>query len=356
MDTRGTGGTSDAAGAAGGAPRKPTRRDVAKLAGVSDAVVSYTLNGGPPVAAATAERVRAAVAQLGYRPNLSARALRSGSASTLVFLVPSGPDPVFDNPFFAEYAGTLESAARERGYALYTTSSSFEAEHVLARFREFASRQVDGVLVLAGGTAFDRQALDQVGLPWVTLNVVTPEPGADTLGTDLRAGAVATTAHLLDHGHRSVGFVGEDDPTEPRRVGWLEACAAAGVPPGPFVPADLTRRGGHDAGVRIADALRVGGPDAAPAFFIASDRTAIGVLRAFHERRVEVPGHVAIASFDGSSDAEYAWPGLTSFRQPIEDMARSAVSRVLTPGHDGRHELFDGRLVVRDSCGCGHTA
>ncbi|WIB11573.1 LacI family DNA-binding transcriptional regulator [Curtobacterium sp. MCPF17_052] len=133
------------------APRKATRRDVARLAGVSDAVVSYTLNGTAPVAAATAERVRAAVEQLGYRPNQAARALRSGSADTLAFLVPSSSDPVFTNPFFGEYASTLEAAARDRGYALYTTATSFRPDEVLARFREFAARQIDGVLVLAGG-------------------------------------------------------------------------------------------------------------------------------------------------------------------------------------------------------------
>ncbi len=105
-------------------PRKPTRRDVARLAGVSDALVSYALNGGAPVAPETRRRILAAVAELGYRPNQAARALRSGSARTLVLAVPDHDDPVFANPFFAEYAAAIESAAWERGYALYTTATS----------------------------------------------------------------------------------------------------------------------------------------------------------------------------------------------------------------------------------------
>jgi LacI family transcriptional regulator len=334
------------------APRKATRRDVARLAGVSDAVVSYTLNGTAPVAAATAKRVLAAVEQLGYRPNQAARALRSGSADTLAFLVPSSSDPVFTNPFFGEYASTLEAAARDRGYALYTTATSFRPDEVLARFREFAARQIDGVLVLAGSTPLDSAALDRVGLPWIALNVATGEHGVASLGTDLRAGAVAMTTHLLEHGHGSVGFVGQDDPSEPRYVGWLQACAAAGVPAGPFIAAEVTRPGGRDAGHRIADE-RSADPTPAPrAFFVASDRTAVGVLRAFHERGVRVPEDIAIASFDGSSEAEYAWPGLTTFRQPIDEMARSAVARLLATDRDHTHELFPGELVRRRSCGC----
>lgn len=340
------------------APRKATRRDVARLAGVSDAVVSYTLNGTAPVAAATAERVLAAVEQLGYRPNQAARALRSGSADTLAFLVPSSSDPVFTNPFFGEYASTLEAAARDRGYALYTTATSFRPDEVLARFHEFAARQIDGVLVLAGDTPLDSVALDAVGLPWIGLNVASRERGVASLGTDLRAGAVAATTHLLEHGYGSVGFVGQDDPTEPRYIGWLQACAAAGVPAGPFVAAEVTRPGGRAAGHRIADdRARVGtgardGGHRPRALFVASDRTAVGVLRAFHERGVRVPQDVAIASFDGSSEAEYAWPGLTTFRQPVDEMARSAVTRLLAADRDHAHELFPGELVLRRSCGC----
>ena len=334
----------------GGDPlRKATRRDVARRAGVSDAVVSYTLNGGAPVAPATAKRVLEAVEALGYRPNQAARTLRSGSARTLVLVVPDGADPIFANPFFSEYASTIESAAREQGYALYTTASSFEPDAILGRFQEFAARQVDGVLVLPGAAPLDRSALDRVGLPWLELNVANPQVGVASLGTDLRRGAFVATSHLLvEHGYERVGFIGELNATEPRYVGWLEACAAAGVPAGPFLDAAITRPGGYAVGSRIAD-----DEDRPRAFFIASDRTAVGVLRALHEQRVAVPEDVAIVAFDGSWEGEYAWPPLTSLRQPIERMAVSAVERVLAPRPAvTSHELFTGELVVRRSCGC----
>jgi LacI family transcriptional regulator len=333
-------------------PRKATRHDVAVRAGVSDAVVSYTLNGGAPVAAATAERVRAAVDELGYRPNQAARALRSGSARTLVLVVPDGADPIFANPFFSEYASVIEAAARARGYALYTTASSLEPDDVLGRFHEFAARQVDGVLVLPGDAPLDRVAIDGVGLPWIELNAVTPVAGVASLGADLRHGGYVATSHLLGHGHERVAFIGESNAAEPRYVGWLEAAAAAGTPAGPFLPAAITRPGGYEVGLRLAD-----DPDRPTALFIASDRTAIGVLRALHERGVDVPGEVAIVAFDGSWEGEYAWPALTSYRQPIERMAESAVDRVLRRSTSSnpsatQHELFRGELVLRRSCGC----
>jgi LacI family transcriptional regulator len=331
-------------------PRKPTRHDVARRAGVSDAVVSYTLNGRAPVAAATAKRVREAIDELGYRPNQAALALKSGSAHTLVLVVPDGVDPIFANPFFSEFASSIEQAARSHGYALYTTASSFEPEIVVERFHEFAARQVDGVLVLPGAAPLDRVSLDRVGIPWLELNVSSPEYGVASLGPDLRRGGQTATAHLFEHGHRRVAFIGEPDAAEPRYVGWLEACAAAGVAAGPFYGAQITRPGGYEAGRRMA-----ADPDRPAAVFVATDRMATGVLRAFHERGVRVPEDVAIVSFDGSWEGEYSWPSLTSFRQPIEAMAESAVARLLARSDaagEPRHESFDGALVLRRSCGC----
>lgn len=345
-------------GPTGERARKPTRRDVARLAGVSDAVVSYALNGGAPVAPETRRRVLAAVAELGYRPNQAARALRSGSARTLVLAVPDREDPVFANPFFAEYAAEIESAARRRGYALYSTATSFEPERIRARFEEFAARMVDGVLVLSSG-GVDGSAIDPVGLPWVDLNVSAARPGVASVGTDLRAGAERATRHLLDHGRTRVAFVGQPDVTEPRHRGWRDACEGRDVPPGRVYDGGYTREGGYVAGLQIADERdeRDGiAPRSLPdAVFAASDRTAVGLLRAFHERGVRVPEDVAVAAFDGSWEAEYTWPPLTTVRQPIESMAEAAVRRVLD-GTAPTHDEFPPELVVRASCGRHDTA
>ncbi|MCJ1715572.1 LacI family DNA-binding transcriptional regulator [Curtobacterium sp. VKM Ac-2922] len=325
-------------------PRKPTRRDVARLAGVSDAVVSYTLNGGAPVAADTRRRVLAAVAELGYRPNQAARALRSGSARTLVLAVPDAQDPVFSNPFFAEFAAAIESVARARGYVLSTTATTFAPDGLRTRFEEFAARMVDGVLVLSSGVA-DRTAIDPVGLPWVDLNVTGGRPGVASVGADLRGGAEQATEHLLGHGRTRVAFVGQLDTREPRHAGWRATCGRWGVPPGRVYDGGYTREGGYVAGLQIADE-----PDPPDAVFAASDRTAVGLLRAFHERGVRVPEDVAVVAFDGSWEAEYTWPPLSTLRQPVESMAEAAV-RGLLDGSPPTHHEFPAELIIRASCG-----
>ncbi|NUR86473.1 MAG: LacI family DNA-binding transcriptional regulator, partial [Nonomuraea sp.] len=250
--------------------RRATRKDVARRAGVSVAVVSYALNGRAPVAPETKRRVLEAVAELGYQPNVTAQALKSGSARTIALIVPDGM-----NPFFTELALAAESAARERGCALYITTSPDDQATTVSRFREFRARQVDGVLAVPRHS-IDPVELDAVGLPWVLFNSSVPVPGVASLGVDLYRGGLEAAGHLLGHGHRGVAFAGVTG--EARHRGWLEACAAAGVEPGPAVTASFDREGGDRAGRELL-AL----PELPPAGFAASDMLAGGLRRARHE-------------------------------------------------------------------------
>lgn len=333
---------------AAGRSRRTTRADVARRAGVSDAVVTYTLNGGAPVAAATAERVLRAVAELGYQPNQAARALKSGSARTLGLIIPDGPDPVFANPFFTEFANAVEAATRRRGYALYMTPTPPDQAAVVAQLNDFATRQVDGVMIIPGDGSLDPDIIDRIGLPWLQLATVHEQPGIESLGVDLYEGAVLATEHLISHGHRRIAFVGEVDEHEPRYRGWRDACERHGVEAGPASESGYTRRAGYAAGLALATA------DPLPAaVFAASDLIALGVLRGLHERGVAIPEQVAIVSFDGSWEAEYSWPALTSVRQPIEEMAEASVSALLdrSSPDERRHRVFSGELILRGSCG-----
>ncbi len=327
--------------------RKPTRHDVAVLAGVSDAVVSYTLNGRAPVAPATAERVREAIRVLGYRPNHTARALRSGSSGAIALVAPRGEDPAFTNPFFTEFAATAEELARARGYAFYMASFAPDRESVVDRLQELADRQVDGVLIIPGDPRAHRsvEVIDAVGVPWVQVDTVAPLPGAHTVGADLYRGGVDATTHLAAHGHRRIAYVGPVED-ELRHRAWQDTVHRLDLDPGPAVHAPFTREGGYAAGSRL-----VASGDLPSALFAASDLVALGVLRAFHEAGVSVPDDVALVSFDGSWEAEYSWPALSSVRQPIEQMADAALTQLLSTDRAVRHQVFPGHLVVRASCG-----
>jgi LacI family transcriptional regulator len=325
--------------------RRVTRRDVARRAGVSDAVVSYTLNGGAPVASATAQRVRDAIAELGYQPNHTAIALRSGSANAIAMIAPPGGEVVFANPFFAQFTNLVETDARERGYALFTASAAPGRNGVLDRARDFVARQVDGLIVISG--ELDHHiVLDSLGVPWVQINAPTPEPGVASVGVDLYGGAKIGTDHLIAHGHTRIAFVGEG-PEEPRHRGWRDACAEAGVAAEPFQYAAYSRESGYAAGLALAERK-----DRPSAVFVASDLIGLGVLRAMHEKRVSIPEAIAIVSFDGSWASEYSWPRLTTVRQPIEAMASAALEKLLNPHENiSAHQTFEGKLVIGDSCG-----
>jgi LacI family transcriptional regulator len=323
----------------------PTRTDVARLAGVSTAVVSYVVNGGPKkVAPATEARVRDAIAALGYRPNAAARALKLGSSEMLGMIVPDTT-----NPFFVMLAHAVEVAAADRGYALLIANSDASVAAERRHVESLASRRVDGVFLSSVLFEPDLRDLESADIPVVLLNHSLDSPGFASVGVDLREGGRTAVAHLAEHGHRDIGLVmgtATGGGLDGREAGWLEGIRAAGLVPGPVVRAPFRREEGYRIGLELAASA-----DRPTALFASSDLLAVGILRAFHEARVRVPEDVAIVSFDGSPEAEYSWPGLTTLAQPISAMAAAAVES-LVGGGPTTNRIFAPELVRRASCGC----
>jgi LacI family transcriptional regulator len=331
------------------APRGPvTRKDVARYAGVSTAVVSYVVNGGPKkVAPATEAKVQDAIRVLGYRPNAAARALKLGSSETLGLVIPDN-----SNPFFSLLSHAVEDAAAERGYALVLTNSDGSVAKERRHIRNLAARQVDGVVLASVLFEPDLIDLDASEIPAVLLNHGDEAPGFNSVGVNLAAGARMAVEHLIGHGHTTIGLAmgtNTANDFDGREQGWLQALADAGLPEGPIVRGPFTRPGGYAAGQRLlASANRP------TAIFASSDMQAIGILRAIHEAGVAVPGEIAVASFDGSNESEYSWPALTTVEQPVRAMAEAAVNALVGDdrGKPPRHRIFPTKLLVRQSCGC----
>lgn len=328
-------------GAAARRPRQVTRHEVAVHAGVSDAVVSYTLNGGAPVAPATAARVRESVRLLGYTPNAAARALKLGTSNLLAVIVPDST-----NPLWAQLCHSVETAAAARGTSVLVVNAH-DAPTVLRYMRTLASRQIDGVLLATNIRPDEVGELDATGVRWVALNQPLPLTGALSAGTDLTAGGRLATEHLIRvHGCRRIAYVGWED--DGRFTGWGEALSHAGRPRGPVFPAPFSREGGYSAGRSLA-----GVAESVDAVFASSDLVAIGVLLALHEAGVSVPDQIAMIGFDGAPESAYTWPTLTTVRQPIERIAEVAVDNLLRgDGRSPDHAVLQGELVLRRSCGC----
>ncbi|MHA6524111.1 LacI family DNA-binding transcriptional regulator [Tessaracoccus sp. G1721] len=325
-----------------------TRTDVARQAGVSTAVVSFVVNGGPKtVSEATKQRVLDAVELLGYRPNRTARALSLGSTTTLGLVVGDTT-----NPFFAEYTRELQQAAADQGYALLMTAGGPGPDAPLRAMLDLCDRQIDG-LIVARATAVGRlEELRRRGAHQsvVIIDAAAPLPGYATVGPESAQGMAMAVGHLLgSHHHRSVALVIGDD-VEPdadgREAGWKLAHAERGLVPGRVSRTAFTRDGGYRAGLEL---LR--SEDPPTAVVTSSDLQAIGLLTAAGELGLRVPEDVALVSFDGTEETRFSAPPLTTVRQPVATMAAAAIDLVIHQ-RPPAHETFPMELVVRRSCGC----
>ncbi|MFZ1411779.1 MAG: LacI family DNA-binding transcriptional regulator [Micropruina sp.] len=325
-----------------------TRSDVARHAGVSTAVVSYVVNNGPrPVAPSTATRVRNAIQELGYRPNTGARALRRGVSDAIGLILVD-----ISNPFFAEYAVEIETVAHQGGQALILGNSLGQAELERELVDDLLGRRVDGLLMTSAHADADPLADLRPDVPVVMIDAAHPVPGRRSLGSDHAQGAAMLVQHLIDvHQRSSIALVvghGQSPKPDRREDGWKRTLMAAGLPLGPIARNAYTREGGYAAGQELL-AL-----DQLPqAIFASSDQQAIGVLRALHEHGLEVPTDIAVVSYDGTAESEFAWPPLTVARQQVAAMAAAAIKMLTEPGPDEVHRLFAPELVIRRSCGCG---
>lgn len=333
--------------------RSVTRADVARYAGVSTAVVSYVVNNGPrPVAPETAARVREAVRVLRYRPNLNARALKQGNSHTLGLVMIDSL-----NPFFAELGKAIEGAAAAHGQRMLVADSHDDPELEKQLVTELLGRRVDGLLLVSSLRRTNASTVLPVeGTPVVLLDCLSPIHGYHTIGPDALGGAVTAVRHLVhDHGRRHVALViGPENVAAPdaRGLGWERTLQDAGLPQGPKVVDDWTAAGGH----RAARTLLAG---TAPldSIFVSSDAQAVGVLHALHEAGIDVPRDCPVVSFDGTQYSGWAWPPLTSVRQPVEAMAQTALKLIHNPTTPPVDHRFETELIVRTSCGChGGTA
>ena len=325
-----------------------TRADVARLAGVSTAVVSYVVNDGPrPVAAATAVRVREAMELLGYLPNTSARALRLGRTHTLGLVMADAL-----NPFFSEYTSELVKAADAKGWRLLIADSRQNEVDEAAIVEEFVSRQVDGLLFASSLARFERsRTLQAAGIPTVLIDCPGPVPGRRTVGTNAGGAAENLVNHLLEHGRRRIGLIvgdhGFGNP-DPRERGWRRALRSAGLADGPIVRVPFSREGGYAGGHALLE--QDPGIDAV---FASSDLQGVGLVLALHERGVRIPADVAVVTFDGTKESEFCWPPLTVARQRLPELAAAAIALMDTADlASGTHVQLEAELILRESCGC----
>ncbi|MEO6091029.1 MAG: LacI family DNA-binding transcriptional regulator [Umezawaea sp.] len=320
--------------------------DVARLAGVSHQTVSRVLNGHPNVREQTRNRVRAAISELGYRPNRAAKALVTGRSQVLGVVAQNstlyGP---------ASLLVAFENAAAEAGFTVSVGNVSVLDRHSIGRaVEQHLDQRVAGIVVIAP-VASANEALDHLpaDVPLVTIDG-DPARSAALVTVDQAAGARDATKFLLDAGHSTVWHVsGPSDWFDAigRIAGWRAALAAAGAEVPPVMAADWTAASGYRAGQMLARM-----PDVT-AVFAANDHLALGILRAMSERGRRVPEDVSVVGFDDVPEAAYFIPPLTTVRPDFEAVARTTLGMLLGQIESGtatstRHTIAP-ELVVRAS-------
>lgn len=334
-----------------------TRDDVARVAGTSTAVVSYVMNNGPrPVSQATRERVERAIRETGYQPNRLAKALSGRHSRVIGLIVPDS-----SNAFFGGLAQAIEEEAYRHGYYLLLGNSAEDGSREIGYVRAFLEHRVEGLVLVSAASQPDlshetKKLLNASGVPLVLVDRNHPVRGASVLLVDNEQGGRLATEHLIhDHGLREVWCLAGPEGlalSDERVEGWRSALKAVGVAPG----REWVR---HSAFSRFraseVTAEWLGSARAPRALFVCSDEQALGVLVAARRLKHRVPEDLAVVSFDGTPQAEFAQPGLTTVEQPLSDIGRRAVDRLLHAGDAPRRrqvERLATRLKVRASCGC----
>ncbi|WP_419996879.1 LacI family DNA-binding transcriptional regulator [Streptomyces boninensis] len=310
---------------------RPTLEQVAALAGVGRGTVSRVINGSAKVSEQTRAAVQRAIADLGYVPNRTARALAAGSADAVALVIPEPETRLFAEPYFSGVirgvSAALSAADKQLLLALIGTPQERERlSHYLSRDR------VDGVLLVSVHQDDPLPArLEQLGLPVVLNGRRHAEEPLPYVDSDNTGGARAAVEHLLTRGRRAIATItGPLDMyvAQCRLDGWRQALTAAGLAEGPVAHGDFTEDGGRRAMRELLDQGRESG--AAPdAVFVASDLMAAGALQVLRAAGLRVPGDVAVVGFEDSPVARHMDPPLTSVRQPTEEMGQAMVRMLL---------------------------
>ena len=287
---------------------RTTQKDVARKAGVSQATVSTVLNGGRSmVAAGTAARIDAAIAELGYRPNRFAQALRTQRAMAIACIVPD-----LSNPFYPALVVGAQNVATACDYDVVAINTRGEHALEAAAVAAAAHGRYDGII----GVFFQLRAVDfapaiAVGVAVVRIEAKRKAGGSlavDDIFVDNRSASRAVTDRLLDLGHTRIAMIaGRGGPEQVRTEGYRTALAGRGLEPSIWLDDSFNEAGGR----RAARAMLGSGP-APSAVIAANDLMAIGAMQELAASGVGIPDEVSVVGFDDILASRLVTPALTT--------------------------------------------
>jgi LacI family transcriptional regulator len=327
-----------------------TMRDVADRAGVSKSTVSHVLNGTRFVEPATEGRVRLAIRELGYRPNLLARSLRRHETRTIGLLTPNNA-----NPYWAEMARVVEHAGYAQGYGVLLCNSNWSATQERDYVQTLLAKQIDGIVLAS--TAALIEVVDEIqaaNVPVVVIDHIPAGRSVSVVLVDNYRGGYLAGAHLIRLGHQHVGCI-----TPPPKVGttidrvqgFRQAFAEVGIRlcDSVFVAGDFEYHSG-ELGIRE---LLTRHPEVT-AVYAVNDDMALGVIKGLHRLGRRVPDDVSVIGFDNISYTTVVTPELTTIAQPMTEIGQHVVELLLKQIHDPASApevvVLEPSLIERESC------
>ncbi len=321
-------------------------RDVAARAGVAVKTVSRVLNDHPYVSVETKARVTEAMRELDFSPSVAARIL-SGAKSGQVALIYDNHSPYY---MFQIQTGCWETC-KARGIRLLAQPVDVADPRVGDQVRGLVTEtHVDGIILSSPVTDCEPvlRALDALDIPFVRISPGSNHALTSSVFMDDAQAADDMTTHLINMGHRRIGFI-KGHPnhaaSDDRLFGYRRALDRAGISFEPSLVCD--GEFDFDSGVRGGNYL-LDLPNRPTAIFASNDDMAAGVLAVAHDRGIDLPGELSVAGFDDTTLARTVWPPLTTIHQPMAELARTA-TEILITGGDIAHRRLPHTLVERAS-------
>ena len=335
------------------APERMDIRTIARMANVSIATVSRTINRVSTVNPKMAKRVWDVIEKLDFVPNTQARALVSGRSKLFGLVVSE-----ITNPFFPELIQGFEDIAVENGYEILVSSTNHDPKRMSHCIRRMLERKVEGVAIMTFG--IEEPLLEQLAkrqVPLVFIDIGPDRPGVSVLKVDYHHGIRKAVQHLAALGHRQIAFISGPmrlHSAQSRLAAFTKSMQECGISPdsSQIVEGDHTLEGG------VAAMEKLLAQEHMPTAVVCSnDMTAIGVLHKLYRTGLRVPDDISVIGFDDIHIAEVMMPPLTTVQMSRLDIAKAAFgalrSQVETPeaSHGKREFDIPTELIVRESTG-----
>lgn len=298
--------------------KRTTIKDIANAVGVTPAVVSYILNGKEhKVSTETIQKVRAAIKDLNYIPNLTARSLVNNKSNLIGVIIPQTENSsqiLLKNPFYSEIISGIELKLRSSGYHMILSGVDKDSSYLDTSVQ----RNLDGAIIMGIYQEKFYEELKEASMPIVLIDSYITDDYFYRIGIDDELGGYMATKYLIEQGHRDIalvtGSIKRDGVNEKRFLGYKRALHEMNVfyNPDYVFEGTVSYQSGCLAGEVISEKYKN-----ITAVFASADLIALGAMKSFAERGIRIPDDISVIGFDNISTLEYTYPPLTTISQNI---------------------------------------